>query len=119
MPDGLRSRTSGVTAERLYTNQKVSDLVTKAETEQNDYRRGRPVNVFFGPVKTHIFRPHKHDMVGHKGVKDLHERVHAKHARLACGHAALPHLPLFNPQAAASDARDLSSLASFILMIGK
>jgi hypothetical protein len=53
--DGLRSRTSGVTAERLYSNQKVNDLVTKAETEQNDYRRGRPVNVFFGPVKTHIF----------------------------------------------------------------
>jgi hypothetical protein len=57
--DGLRSRTSGVTAERLYFNQKVGDLVTKAETEQNDYRRGRPVNVFFGPVKTHYFGPAK------------------------------------------------------------
>jgi hypothetical protein len=52
-PDGLRSRTTGMTAERLYSNQKVGDLVTKAETEQNDYLRGRPVNVFFGPVKTH------------------------------------------------------------------
>lgn len=51
--DGLRSRTTGMTAERLFSNQKVGDLVTKAETEQNDYRRGRPVNVFFGPVKTH------------------------------------------------------------------
>jgi ABC-type multidrug transport system ATPase subunit len=57
--DGLRSRTSGVTAERLYSNQKVGDLVTKAETEQNDYRRGRPVNVFFGPLKTHYLAPHE------------------------------------------------------------
>ena len=57
--DGLRSRTSGVTAERLYSNQKVGDLVTKAETEQNDYRRGRPVNVFFGPIKTHYLAPAK------------------------------------------------------------
>jgi ABC-type multidrug transport system ATPase subunit len=55
---GLRSKTSGVTAERLFTNQKVNDLVSKAETEQTDYRRGldargRPVvvNVFFGPEK--------------------------------------------------------------------
>jgi hypothetical protein len=54
-PSSLRSRTSGITAERLYFNQKVGDLVTKAETEQNDYRRGRPVNVFFGPIKTHSF----------------------------------------------------------------
>ncbi len=51
-PGGLRSRTRGVTAERLFTNQKVNDLVAKAETEQNDYRRNRLVNVFFGPVKT-------------------------------------------------------------------
>ena len=36
---GLRSKVLGVTAERLYTNQKVTDLVSKAETEQNDYRR--------------------------------------------------------------------------------
>ena len=50
-PGGLRSRTSGVTAERLYTNQKVTDLVSKAETEQSDYRRQKHVNVFFGPVK--------------------------------------------------------------------
>lgn len=42
---------SGVTAERLYTNQKVTDLVAKAETEQNDYRRLRAINVFFSPEK--------------------------------------------------------------------
>jgi hypothetical protein len=47
---GLRSK-SGVTAERLYTNQKVTDLVAKAETEQNDYRRIRAINVFFSPEK--------------------------------------------------------------------
>jgi ABC-type multidrug transport system ATPase subunit len=56
-PSGLRSRTSGVTVERLFSNQKVGDLVAKAETEQNDYRRGAPVNVFFGPVKTHYIGP--------------------------------------------------------------
>jgi ABC-type multidrug transport system ATPase subunit/ABC-type multidrug transport system permease subunit len=50
-PGGLRSRTSGVTAERLYTNQKITDLVAKAETEQSDYRRQVPVNVFFSPEK--------------------------------------------------------------------
>jgi hypothetical protein len=50
-PGGLRSRTTGVTAERLYTNQKITDLVAKAETEQSDYRRQMPVNVFFSPEK--------------------------------------------------------------------
>ena len=49
----LRSRIGGITAERLFTNQKVNDLVSKAETEQVDYRRAHPVNVFFGPMKTH------------------------------------------------------------------
>jgi ABC transport system ATP-binding/permease protein len=54
---GLRSRTSGVTAERLFTNQKVNDLVAKAETEQSDYRRQKPVNVFFSPEKRYqVFR---------------------------------------------------------------
>jgi hypothetical protein len=40
-----------VSAERLYVNQKISDLVSKAETEQADYRRAKPINVFFGPEK--------------------------------------------------------------------
>jgi hypothetical protein len=48
---GLRSRPKGLTADRLYTNQKVSDLVAKAETEQNDYRRQKAINVFFSPEK--------------------------------------------------------------------
>ena len=51
----LRSKTSGVTVERLYTNQKVNDLVAKAETEQSDYRRQRSINVFFSPEKHHHF----------------------------------------------------------------
>ncbi|HZJ16239.1 MAG TPA: ATP-binding cassette domain-containing protein [Chthoniobacteraceae bacterium] len=54
---GLRSRTRGVTAERLFTNQKVNDLVAKAETEQSDYRRAHKVNVFFGPQKTFYLGP--------------------------------------------------------------
>ena len=29
-----------VTAEQLYVNQKVSDLISNAEMEQSDYRRG-------------------------------------------------------------------------------
>jgi hypothetical protein len=52
---GLRSRTTGVTAERLYTNQKVTDLVSKAEIEQSHYRRRKHVNAFFGPVKHYHF----------------------------------------------------------------
>jgi ABC-type multidrug transport system ATPase subunit len=53
----LKPKGSGVTAEQLYVNQKITDLVAKAETEQADYRRvdalGRPkpINVFFGPEK--------------------------------------------------------------------
>lgn len=47
----LHSRTSGVTAESLYVNQKIADLIAKAETEQADYRRARRINVFFGPEK--------------------------------------------------------------------
>jgi ABC-type multidrug transport system ATPase subunit len=49
-PGTLKSR-PGVTAERLYCNQKVMDLVAKAETEQNDYRRTSAVNAFFSPEK--------------------------------------------------------------------
>jgi ABC-type multidrug transport system ATPase subunit len=50
----IKSRTSGVTAERLYTNQKVTDLVAKAETEQSDYRRAVPANTFFSPEKRYF-----------------------------------------------------------------
>jgi ABC-type multidrug transport system ATPase subunit len=64
-PGGLRSKTIGVSAERLYSNQKVGDLVAKAETEQNDYRRGVRPNVFFGPIKTHYFGPRRLAWVEH------------------------------------------------------
>jgi hypothetical protein len=40
-----------VTAEQLYLNQKISDLISNAEMEQNDYRRGGKPNVFFGVDK--------------------------------------------------------------------
>jgi len=45
---------SGVTAEQLYVNQKVTDLISKAEMEQSDYRESRHLNVFFGPVKEYF-----------------------------------------------------------------
>lgn len=45
------SKKSYVTAEQLYTNQKVIDLVSKAEMEQADYRNKSHPNVFFGPIK--------------------------------------------------------------------
>lgn len=45
---------SGVTAEQVYVNQKVTDLVSKAEMEQTDYRESRHLNVFFGPIKEYF-----------------------------------------------------------------
>lgn len=44
----------GVTAEQLYINQKVLDLVSKAEMETYDYRDAHHPNVFFGPVKNYF-----------------------------------------------------------------
>ena len=43
-----------VTADQLYVNQKVSDLISNAEMEQNDYRRGGKPNVFFGLEKRYF-----------------------------------------------------------------
>jgi ABC-type multidrug transport system ATPase subunit len=43
-----------VTAEQLYVNQKVSDLISNAEMEQSDYRRGGKPNVFFGAQKRYF-----------------------------------------------------------------
>ena len=52
----LISHDNVVTVDQLYTNQKIIDLVSKAEMEQADYRNGKQYrpNVFFGPVK-HYF----------------------------------------------------------------
>ncbi len=54
----FRTGERGVTAEQVYVNQKVTDLISKAEMEQSDYRndsaRRGPLNVFFGPVKEYF-----------------------------------------------------------------
>ncbi|HRJ71753.1 MAG TPA: ATP-binding cassette domain-containing protein [Terrimicrobiaceae bacterium] len=54
----FRTRERGVTAEQLYVNTKVTDLISKAEMEQSDYRNDlegrRHLNVFFGPVKEYL-----------------------------------------------------------------
>ena len=51
----MADRGTGVTAEQLYVNQKITDLVSKAEMEQNDYRneerKQRELNVFFGAFR--------------------------------------------------------------------
>jgi ABC-type multidrug transport system ATPase subunit/ABC-type multidrug transport system permease subunit len=44
----------GVSAEEIYVNRKVLDLVTKAEMEREDYRRKTAANVFFGTVKRYF-----------------------------------------------------------------
>ena len=49
----FRAATLGITAADLYTNQKIADMVAKAETEQDDYRRSYKINVFFSPLKHH------------------------------------------------------------------
>jgi len=54
-PAAVRSHRGPFTAERLFVNQKITDMVSKAETDQADYRRTEAVNVFFGPVK-HVGR---------------------------------------------------------------
>ena len=46
-----------VTAEQLYVNQKISDLISNAEMEQSDYRRGNRPNVFFGVEKHYLGLP--------------------------------------------------------------
>jgi len=55
LPEPMRSPPTGaLTAEHLYVNQKVTDLVSKAEMEQSDYRESRFLNVFFGPQKRYF-----------------------------------------------------------------
>jgi ABC transport system ATP-binding/permease protein len=53
----FKDATGPVTAETLYQNQKVSDLVSNAEMEQSDYRRGGKPNVFFGQQKRYFGVP--------------------------------------------------------------
>jgi ABC-type multidrug transport system permease subunit len=47
----FRNANGPVTAEQIYVNQKVADLISNAEMEQSDYRRGNRPNVFFGAQK--------------------------------------------------------------------
>jgi hypothetical protein len=50
----FKDATGPITAEQLYVNQKVSDLISNAEMEQSDYRRGGKLNVFFGEEKRYF-----------------------------------------------------------------
>ncbi|MDB6147789.1 MAG: hypothetical protein JWO45_1453, partial [Spartobacteria bacterium] len=52
--DLFKDASGPVTAEQLYVNQKVSDLISNAEMEQSDYRRGSRPNVFFGAEKRYL-----------------------------------------------------------------
>jgi hypothetical protein len=51
----FRTKVLGITASQLYENQKIADMVAKAETEQNDYRRNYRINPFFSPEKHHFY----------------------------------------------------------------
>ena len=57
----LPDRGHGVTAEQLYVNQKINDLVSKAEMEQSDYRneerKRNELNVFFGEHRYIFHQP--------------------------------------------------------------
>lgn len=53
-PSRISGGGRGVTAEQIYVNQKITDLVSKAEMEQADYRDQRKINVFFGTEKHHF-----------------------------------------------------------------
>ncbi len=50
----FKNASGPITAEQLYVNQKVSDLISNAEMEQADYRRGTHPNVFFGAQKNYL-----------------------------------------------------------------
>jgi len=50
----FKNATGPVTAEEIYVNQKVSDLISNAEMEQSDYRRGNRPNVFFCAQKRYF-----------------------------------------------------------------
>src|ERR1700693_2047001 len=53
-PKDFNAAKGEVTAEQVYVNQKVSDLISNAEMEQSDYRRGSRPNVFFGAEKRYL-----------------------------------------------------------------
>jgi len=55
MLDYVQRERKATSAEELYVNRKVLDLVTKAEMEREDYRRERSPNVFFGTTRKYPF----------------------------------------------------------------
>lgn len=50
----FRDAKGPIAAEQFYVNQKISDLISNAEMEQSDYRRGNRPNVFFGAEKHYL-----------------------------------------------------------------
>lgn len=52
--ESLQQSGEKVSAEEIYVNRKVLDLVTKAEMEREDYRRKSSPNVFFGTQKVYF-----------------------------------------------------------------
>ncbi|MEP6976150.1 MAG: ATP-binding cassette domain-containing protein, partial [Spartobacteria bacterium] len=52
--DAFSKANGPITAEQLFVNQKISDLIANAEMEQSDYRRGGKPNVFFGAQKRYF-----------------------------------------------------------------
>lgn|GEM_PF-6671268 len=50
----LQKQNDGISAEEIYVNRKVLDLVTKAEMGCEDYRSKASPNVFFGTRKTYL-----------------------------------------------------------------
>ncbi|MDB6119915.1 MAG: ABC-type multidrug transport system, ATPase component, partial [Verrucomicrobiaceae bacterium] len=52
--DYVEREKRGTSAEELFVNRKVLDLVTKAEMEREDYRRRTSPNVFFGTSKRYF-----------------------------------------------------------------
>ena len=52
--EDFKNASGPITAEQLYVNQKISDLIGNAEMEQSDYRRGGKPNVFFGAEKRYF-----------------------------------------------------------------
>ena len=79
--DAFKKANGPITAEQLYVNQKISDLIANAEMEQSDYRRGGKPNVFFGAQKRYF------------GTHD--QRLHLQH-RSSCSVSSLGLLALLH-----------------------
>ncbi len=59
----VRKRDQLVSAESVYENQKIRDLVIKAEMERADFRRKTQPNVFFGNEKRYTLRLFGHTLI--------------------------------------------------------